>query len=339
MKLLKILAILVALFAVFAAAGAVTLYWYASPKDTTGDTTLFTVPLGETARTVADRLEAAGLVRTRYVAYGLVRAKGISLRAGTYRLSPAKGTLAILETIASGKEETRRVTIPEGLSISKTAAHLESQGIVDAAQFELAARDGSLLRDFGIEAVTAEGYLFPDTYFFPYSVEAKTVVRMMVSNFFRRVASIEGAPTDPAKLRGAVILASVVEREYRVSVEAPLISSVFSNRLKIGMGLQSCATIEYIITEIQGKPHPYRLLDSDLTIPSDYNTYLWAGLPPGPICSPGLVALSAAFSPAKTSYLYFRLVDPDAGTHAFTHSLEEHVKAGQNLVLKRDAGS
>lgn len=337
MKILKLLILLAALALAAGVAGCAFLYWSLSPADSAGESALFTVSRGESARAIADGLEEGGFIRSSTTAYAVVRLKGTTLRSGTFRLSPAQGTLEILGIIASGKEETRRVTIPEGMSISKTAKHLEDEGIVSAEEFAAAAKAPGVLSEFGITEGTAEGYLFPDTYFFPYGMSAEGLVRMMISNFFTRVKSIPGAPTEPGKIRAAVILASVVEREYQVPEEAPLIASVFSNRLKIGMGLQSCATIEYIITEIQGKPHPYRLLDSDLTIPSDYNTYLWAGLIPGPICSPGLVSLEAAFNPAKTDYLYFRLVDPDSGAHAFTRSLEEHVKAGRQLVLKKEA--
>lgn len=108
----------------------------------------------------------------------------------------------------------------------------------------------------------------------------------------------------PSELHEFVTLASVVEREYRVKSEAPLISSVFTNRLKHGIGLYSCATIEYILTEIQGKPHPDRITYDDLKIDSPYNTYKWAGLPAGPISNPGLVAFSAALNPAKTDYYF-----------------------------------
>ncbi len=337
MKFSKALITLLAILLFAGAAGIAITYWSLSPRSAAADSELFTVSKGETARAIVNGLEGRGFIRSGTAAYAVVRLRGISLRAGTYRLSSSWGTLKILSLIASGKEETRRVTIPEGLSISKTARHLEAEGILSAEAFAAAARKPGVLAPYGIEEGTAEGYLFPDTYFFPYGISADDLVDMMVSTFFSRLKSIPGAPSEPAKIRSAVILASVVEREYQVPEEAPLIASVFANRLKIGMGLQSCATIEYIITEIQGKPHPYRLLDSDLTIPSDYNTYLWAGLIPGPICSPGLVSLKAAFAPADTDYLYFRLVDPEAGTHAFTRSLDEHVKAGRQLVLKRDA--
>jgi UPF0755 protein len=221
--------------------------------------------------------------------------------------------------------------------LSQTARHLEKAGVVSASDFMAGAKDPALLAVLGIPATTAEGFLFPDTYFFPYGIDAPSVVKMMVSTFFERAAAVPGLPESRKELYRKVILASIVEREYRVAGEAPLIASVFENRLKIGMGLQSCATIVYILTEIEGKPHPSRILDSDLDVKSDYKTYKWAGLPPGPIASPGLVALSAACNPPETSYLYFRLTDPAAGTHSFTHSLKEHIKAGNVLDFKKAA--
>lgn len=334
MKPFKAFSFLVAALLAFALAGGIIFLRLASPLDSEGDERLFTVERGSSVRSIAQELESEGLIRSWYVAYAIARLESITLRAGTFRLSPGNGTRETLKIIAEGREETIRVTVPEGLSLSKTARHLADEGIADEHAFIAAASDPELLKSFGIPALTAEGYLFPDTYFFPYGISAERVVRMMVETFFARVARMPGAPAEPVSLRNAVILASVVEREYRVSEEAPLISSVFANRIRIGMGLQSCATIEYIITEIQGKEHPNRLLESDLAIPSDYNTYLWAGLPPGPICSPGRIALEAAFEPARTDYLYFRLTDPAQGTHSFTRSLDEHVRAGRNLSLK-----
>ena len=130
-----------------------------------------------------------------------------------------------------------------------------------------------------------------------------------------------------------VRLASVVEREYRVPEEAPLIASVFYNRLEQGIKLQSCATVAYIITEIHGKPHPDRLFFSHLEIPSEFNTYLYEGLPPLPISNPGATALEAAFHPADTDYLFFVVKDPDAGTHNFSRSYNEHLNA-KDLYLK-----
>ncbi|MDR1950591.1 MAG: endolytic transglycosylase MltG, partial [Spirochaetaceae bacterium] len=133
-----------------------------------------------------------------------------------------------------------------------------------------------------------------------------------------------------------VIIASIVEREYRRPEEAPLMAGVFYNRLSIGMALQSCATVEYIITEIQGKPHPETLYDRDTAIQNPYNTYIRPGLPPGPISAPGMVALDAAFSPESSDYLYFRLVDPREGRHYFSKTFDDHIRAA-SLYVKGSA--
>ncbi len=322
-------------------ASAVSAFSLLSNRAVSGDAPdmLFSVPRGASTWSITADLAGKSLVRSRTFAYYAARLSGVSLKAGTYRLSPGMTTLAVLRYIADGKQEYTRVTIPEGLSLVKTAKHLENAGIVSVTDFLLSARDPAVLSAYGLSDRTAEGFLFPDTYFFSWGMDSDELVRTMVDTFFARAASLENVPAKPAELFEKVVLASIIEREYRVAAEAPLIASVFANRTRIGMGLQSCATIEYIITEIQGKPHPGRLLVSDLSIPSDYNTYLWAGLPPGPISSPGLVALEAAFNPADTNFLYFRLTDADAGTHSFTRSLDEHVIAGRQLDLKKAAGN
>jgi UPF0755 protein len=132
-----------------------------------------------------------------------------------------------------------------------------------------------------------------------------------------------------------VIIASIVEREYRVDEEAALMAGVFYNRLGIGMALQSCATVDYVITEIQGRPHPDVLYTRDIEIRDPYNTYIRPGLPPGPISFPGAVALNAAFFPAASEYLYFRLVDSAAGRHYFSKTLDDHIRAGVLYVKRR----
>ena len=123
-----------------------------------------------------------------------------------------------------------------------------------------------------------------------------------------------------------VRLASVVEKEYAVVDEAPIIASVFKNRLRRNIGLYSCATIVYILTEIEGRPHPDRILIEDTKIDNPYNTYKWAGLPPGAISNPGLIALDAATNTPKTNYYYFQVVDAEQGRHVFTSSFEDHVE-------------
>jgi UPF0755 protein len=159
----------------------------------------------------------------------------------------------------------------------------------------------------------------------------------MADTFFRRLGEIDPAALNlsPEALNRRVIIASIVEREYRVAEEAPLMAGVFYNRLAIGMALQSCATVEYVITEIQGKPHPEVLYTRDTEIRDPYNTYIRPGLPPGPISAPGTTALAAAGNPAASDYLYFRLTDAAAGRHYFSRTLDDHIRAGQLYVKGR----
>jgi UPF0755 protein len=184
-----------------------------------------------------------------------------------------------------------------------------------------------------------EGYLFPDTYLFNLKFPARMVVNVMAENFFAKLEEI--APEAAAAWRAGgsktmsmedinnrIIIASIVEREYRIPEEAALMAGVFYNRLKIGMALQSCATVEYVITEIMGRPHPGVLFNRDLELKDPYNTYLYPGLPPGPVSAPGKTALAAAFNPAPSNYLFFRLMDPREGKHYFSRTLDDHIKAG-----------
>lgn len=335
----RIITILPLVLLTMAFLGAALVFLAERPVSPSSKEQLFTVKKGSSILYITESLKSEGLIRFPPFAYFYARLSGLSLKAGTYSISPAWTTSYIMQYLDSGKQEYNKVTIPEGLSLSKTARHLEDAGVTQAADFIAAASDRAMLDRYSIPGKTAEGYLFPDTYYFQYESEAVDVVRVMLENFFERTSNLPGLPGTPEELYNKVILASIVEREYRVREEAPRIAGVFANRLDIGMGLQSCATIEYIITEIQGRPHPTRLVASDLDIPSDYNTYLWAGLPPGPISNPGIIALTAALRPERSKNLYFRLADPVSGTHQFTTSLDEHVQAGRTLYLKKVAGN
>ena len=162
----------------------------------------------------------------------------------------------------------------------------------------------------------------------------------MVEHFFSELEAIlpDYKNLKRKTLHESIVLASIIEREYRLVDEAPLISSVFKNRMKYNIGLESCATLEYIITEIQGKPHPKIITLDDTKINSVYNTYKWAGLPPGPISNPGRVALSATFHSAETDFYYFVLKDPQSGSHYFSGDLAEHNQA-KVFYLKGFTGS
>ena len=335
----------VAAFAIVVAAGLVIagLVALSSLDKPTGalnaEGTSFTVGHGESGISVARRLAEESIIRNEYLFRLLMKAKGLelSLKAGDYAIAPDMGSNAILDMMAEGRQVLIRFTVPEGSSVRSVALAAEAAGIATAGDVTDAASDPALAEELGIIAGTLDGYLFPDTYLLPRGAGGRRLVSIMVDTFTKRLqeAIPEAGSLSPEELHDRVILASIVEREYRVPEEAPLMASVFLNRLRIGMALQSCATVVYIIAEKQGKPHPTRLFDRDLQIQDPFNTYLYPGLPPAPICNPGLTALSAALRPASTKYLYFRLVDESNGKHYFSASLDEHIKAASLAVKPR----
>ncbi|MDR0290761.1 MAG: endolytic transglycosylase MltG [Treponema sp.] len=300
------------------------------------DAVSFEVRRGESAQSVGQRLAAAGLIRSQYFWYFLCRFDKEPIKIGTYRLEVPANQLAIHRILVSGRQILVRITVPEGFTLKKTAQLLEKAGICPAEEFIAAANDAETIAFYKIPNASMEGYLYPDTYFFSPNYPAARVVRVMANTFFERLKEIDerAVSMPPEELNRLVILASIIEREYRVDEEAPAMAGVFLNRLEIGMALQSCATVEYIITEIQGRPHPDVLLTRDTEIRDPYNTYMLPGLPPGPISAPGSVALRAVFSPAENNYLYFRLVDAAGGRHYFSNTLDEHIRAGA-LYTKR----
>ena len=288
---------------------------------------------GESSQSVGLRLERAGLINSRYFWNLLCRINKEPVKSGTYILEEPASQIAIHNLLVSGRQILYRVTIPEGATLKKTARILEEAGICSAAEFLEAATDPEILNLYMIPNTSMEGYLFPDTYLFPAEYPAYRAITAMADNFFSRIESIDPSAVNltPQQLNEKVIIASIVEREYRVAEEAPVMAGVFYNRLGINMALQSCATIEYIITEVQDKPHPSVLYTRDLEINDPYNTYIRPGLPPGPISAPGAVALRAALFPQKSDFFYFRLDDPQSGKHYFSRTFDEHIRAGQYI--------
>jgi len=291
----------------------------------------FFVEQGENLSEIAGRLEKEKMIHSALFLIILSRLMGTenSFQAGPYKIKPKSTTIDIHNMLATGQRTRVKVTIPEGWSLGKIADLLVSKGIVSKEEFLEAAISAGILSKLGIYGNTVEGYLFPDTYFFPEVYDAESIIETMVNNFFANLEEIQPNldSWDARKLHEQVILASIIEREYRIVEEAPLIASVFKNRLRLNIGLESCATLEYIITEIQGKAHPNYITLEDKAIDSEYNTYKWYGLPPGPISNPGKIALDATFHSAETDYYYFVLKDATTGEHFFSKSLTEHNKA------------
>ncbi len=304
------------------------------------------VPDNTSVKKIAQILKQNNLIKNQKIFYAAARfpfilklcfgsAQSLNLKSGVYTIKSSMNTSEIFKILSSGVQDFIIVSIPEGWTVSKIAKKLQENGVCSAQNFENECKNQNLLQELNISSLSFEGYLFPDTYYFTPKMEAKNVISEMAKNMKNHIETIpELSKLSPEELNQKIILASIIEREYRIPSEAELISSVFTNRLKINMGLYSCATIEYIITEIEKKPHPGIITYEDLKIDSPYNTYKWAGLPPGAISNPGLIALKAAANPKKTNYFYFTLVDAQKGRHVFSKDLQTHINKGYTAKTK-----
>ncbi len=322
-------------------AGVLSLYRSAfEPLDPSygGEDLSFDVLKGESLNSVLYRLEEENLIKGSFPYKISNKLKPLpDVRPGKYRLSPRMTGWEILGLLQKGKEEEQWITIPEGLTLREVGLRLEEAGFFSAQTFQEAAWNQALLSELGLppQATNAEGYLFPDTYLIPTDYSPQRVISLMVERFhevLQEIYPLYKEQLNPQKLQEKIILASIIEKEYRASEEAPLMASVFLNRLKIRMPLQSCATVVYVITEVEGRPRPNRIWNKDLKLPSPYNTYYVNTMPPGAIASPGRVALEAAFKPAQTDYLYFVVKDRAKGTHTFSRTLSDHNKAREDYI-------
>lgn len=256
------------------------------------------------------------------------------LKSGIYYIKPNMHVQEIYNLLSSGRQEYISVSIPEGYTMRQIGKLLEEKHICSNEDFLEICSDTNFLVSKGITLDSAEGFLFPDTYFFIPKSSARSVAEQLIDTFFLRISTlIDLENTTNKELNDLVILASIVEKEYRVPEEAPIIASVFKNRLRRNIGLYSCATVVYVLTDIQGKPHPSRLLIEDTRTESPYNTYLYAGLTPGAISNPGLTALNAVVNAPKTNYYFFQVKDAKKGTHVFTSTFDEHIE-NHNLTTK-----
>jgi len=297
---------------------------------------IFSVGQGDTALSIARRLHSEGAIRSELLLRLMMKAGKMerALKVGEYRIMPAMRSSEILDMIVDGRQILIRLVIPEGSTVRAVAKAAESAGIATEKEVLEKAYDVEFVKKIGLDASSVAGYLYPDTYLLPKNSGAENLIGLMVDTFRKRLLEMipESTSLSARDVRERLIVASIVEREYRLASEAPLMAGVFWNRLRIGMALQSCATVVYVITERLGKPHPTRIFDRDLTIQDPFNSYLNRGLPPEPICNPGLTALNASYRPAPSKYLYFRLVDETSGRHYFSETLDEHIKASSLSV-------
>ncbi len=289
-----------------------------------------TVPKGAGFSSVARELHQAGVIRSSLHLRLVARLKGLDhrIQAGDYRISAAMRPVEILEKLANGQTDACKFTLPEGYSTYQAAELLQKQGVFDSTAFLAACSDRNLLAKLGIRAKSVEGYLYPGTYSIGFQMDEAGLITEMVREFRHRTDSLKPQIDATGRsLDQVLVLASMVEREAVSAEEKPLIASVFLNRLRIGMPLQSDPTAIYGVRVFGGT-----VTRQDVQRNSPYNTYRIKGLPPGPIGNPGLEALQAVLQPAKTDYLYF--VARMDGTHQFSRSLEEH-NQGVNRFLKK----
>ncbi len=307
----------VLLLALLAAGAAL---WVIETPGGPATATIVNLAPGSSTMQIGRELEAAGVVRNRYV-FDLVHLlRRGTLKAGEYRFTHPVSTAEVYDRIERGETYTVLVTIPEGANIFDIATRLQEAGIGTRRRFLLAAvSEVGLISDLDPQAESLEGYLFPDTYRFSPEASEEQIAATMVHRF-REVAEELGLKQN---VHSIVTIASLVERETAVKSERPLVASVYENRMAKKMPLACDPSVIYGL-ELDGRWHGV-IHESDLTLNTAYNTYLHTGLPPGPIANPGIPSLRAAMHPAKTNYLYFVAAGANPqGRSLFAATLSQH---------------
>lgn len=305
-----------ALAALIAAAGtlaAAAALWWLPP----GAPVELAIPHGSSAAETAALLKGKGVVPSAWLLRAAMRASGAHrhLKPGLYRFGRHSGLGRVLRALKEGRTLGTRVVVPEGFSTWQIAERLEAAGVCRAAEFRRVASDQQL-----------EGYLYPTTYFFEQRLPAEKVAAKMRAEFERTIGAEYAAarPQPKQNLHQLVTLASIVEREAVRPPERPMIAAVYLNRLRLRMRLEADPTVQYALGAWKKG-----LTSADVHTDSRYNTYVHFGLPPGPICSPGLESFRAALRPADTQAVYF--VADNKGGHVFSSTHDEHLKAKQSF--------
>ncbi len=289
------------------------------------------IPDGSSAKQISLILDTSGIILNPVVFQLTVKSLGVgsALKSGDYMLKPSMNNFSIISKLVSGDTfiKMRTITIPEGSSIYRISKILEEgQVTVEGGSFEALTSiliTGELLSKYPFlnNRKSLEGYLFPDTYSIPAKVNIEKLVDMMLRRFNEVVIpQYDSVSAKKPVLSQILIIASLIEKEAKLDEERSVIASVIYNRLGIGMKLDLDPTIKYAL-ELPGKVVSY----NDLKVNSPYNTYKNKGLPPGPICNPGLKSIKAALYPATTKYLFF--VSNNDGSHTFSENIEQHNKA------------
>jgi UPF0755 protein len=309
-------------------------YFLISPSGIDKKETIFIVKRGSGLREVAIELRRKRLIKSKdlFILCAILKGGTKDIKAGEYSLNQSMSPVRIFNILSTGAIKTYTLTIPEGLTAQQIADLLAKKNLVNIREFIPLVMDKTLAASYHIDGTNLEGYLFPDTYVISRDTGARELIDLMIKRFQKIfTALIKDQESTTGRLLPAkdiVTLASIVEKEGGLAEEKPIIASVFLNRLKKRMRLESDPTVIYGLKNFDGN-----LKKKDLRTPSPYNTYLNYGLPPGPIANPGRESLMAVVHPAETDYLYF--VAKNDGSHYFSTTLSEHNKAVYRYQKRR----
>ncbi|MBI1796093.1 MAG: endolytic transglycosylase MltG [Candidatus Eisenbacteria bacterium] len=292
----------------------------------TGERRVILIQRGETLRRVADELQRVGLLHGTLGFLVLARAMQLdrSIRAGEYSFKLGTTVPALLRALARGMSGLNLVTIPEGLTTQEVSLLLSNHLGVPIAEFDSLAHDRAFLDSLGISAPSIEGYLAPESYeFLPGTapeVAFRTMARRTIDQLLRAAAGRDSLPLG-LSLHQVLTLASIVEAEAQVNEDRPRIARVYLNRLQQGMRLQADPTVGYAL----GSGPLTRLSLRQLRISSPFNTYLYEGLPPGPICNPGRASIAAVIDPLPVTFKDLYFVADGRGHHVFAETYKQHL--------------
>ena len=320
---------IIALIILVAGGGAFVFSFFQQSSNYTK--TVVEIPSGHSLRKIAGLLEKEGVLKDTWPILVLAKITGTSqkIRSGEFEFRKPSSPGSALYVLRYGVPFLHKVTIPEGTSAKEMMSLFEEAKIISAADLYSSSKDPSILKKLDISSNQIEGYLFPSTYRFPRNEKPYRIFEAMVKELKRNLKKRDQqkAKNYGWSLHDWLTFASIIEKETGKKSEYELVSSVFHNRLKKGMRLQSDPTVIYGIKNFDGN-----IRKKDLTTDHPYNTYTRHGLPPGPITNPGAGAIHAAVNPAETDYFYF--VANKKGEHVFTKTYKEHLKAVEKYQLR-----
>ncbi len=332
----KLVATLVVISGLMVGLAAYAFFSFISKSASSEDKKIIFIVQPGTFNLIAHQLEHIGVISdARFFSwYARLSGKTSSVKIGEYELNTNMKPSQVLNTLVSGKSIEYPVVFQEGLNMYEIAMLLESRGFANKDEFLRLCKNKDFIRGLlGEPLPSLEGYLFPNTYLFTKYTGVKEIIREMVRQFLSAYAEVTaGTMRMPMKRHEAVTLASIIEKETGAAEERGLVSSVFHNRLRQKIMLQTDPTVSYGIFDLTGTM-PLNIRKSDLLAPTKYNTYTFKGLPFGPISNPGKQALAAAFNPEDSEFLFF--VSKNDGTHTFTSTYLDHSKAVTKFQLDR----